>query len=198
MERYMKTCKLIIFLAFLLVSSNLSAQDLYQDKNLGVRFPEKIGDLKYQGREAYEKPGLGYSIRYQDDSLFKVDIYVYDKNIKNIGSGIDSKKIKDEFASILMIFPYMQKIGKYNKVKAVEKGQKKIGKTTFLWAQYEYKQAKGDGTFYLGSRLSDTFLVGKNNLFVKVRMTLKKEDSEKKKAIKYEFLRILGNLIGSS
>ena len=170
----------------------------YLDKQLGLRFPARMGEFKFQSRRTYGEPRLGYSIRYQDDSLFKVDIYVYDNNIKNIGSGIDSKKIRDEFVSVLSIFSYMQQLGKYKDVKVVEKGQKNLGKTKYLWAQYEYKQVIGDGTLFTGSRLSDTYLVGKSGLFLKVRMTLKKDDSEKKKAAKDEFLKILGDLLESS
>jgi len=170
----------------------------YLDKQLGLRFPARMGEFKFQSRITYEEPRLGYVVRYHDDSLFKVDIYVYDNNIKDIGSGIDSKKVRDEFVSALSNFSHMQKLGKYKDVKVVEKGQKNLGKTKCLWAQYEYKQVIGDGTLFTGSRLSDTYLVGKSGLFLKVRMTWKKDDSEKKKAAKDELLKILGDLLESS
>ena len=94
-----------------------------------------------------------------------------------------------------MVFSYMEKLGKYKDVKLIEKGEKKIGKTTFLWAQYTYKQAKGAGTVYPGSRLSDTYLVGKNNLFLKVRLTMNEKDAGKEKETKNKFLKDLAGLL---
>lgn len=71
---------------------------------LGGTFPEQIGKLTFQGRKDYQEPGLGYSMLYQDEHPFKVDVYVYDNNLPDIGEGTNSRRVIDEFASLIKVF----------------------------------------------------------------------------------------------
>ena len=194
----MNTIIKYIILSLLFTGATLKAKEGYFDKNLGLNFPAKLGSLEFIGQHTYESPSLGYSIRYQDNSLFKIDIYVYDKNLKNIGSGINSKVVKDEFLSTLNLFPTMEKMGHYKEIKVISKGEKKIDGVSFLWAQYKYKHTQTDQAIYTGQRVSDTYIISMNNFFIKVRLTLKKEDTEKKKSIKDDFLKALAQLLKKS
>ncbi|MCJ8331741.1 MAG: hypothetical protein HRT89_16480 [Lentisphaeria bacterium] len=190
----MQYFKLSIAFTVFLISSILFAEDGHHAKNVAIRFPAKLGDMTYKGVIKYAKPG-GFSVRYQDASQFRIDIYIYDGNKPNIGSGIDSKVLKNEFASVLLVFPYMEKLGHYKDVKIVDKGQKKVGETAFLWAQYSFEQINKGGGNYLGKKISDTYIVGRKNYFIKLRMTMKKEDAAKKKKVKDKFLKDLGYLL---
>src|SRR5262245_39882801 len=84
--------------------ASCSGQDSYKDTDLGVTFPAKFGTLEFISREKYPQPELGYSLRYDGTDLFKVDIYVYDKKLSDIGNGVESKRVKQEFESLIGVF----------------------------------------------------------------------------------------------
>ena len=181
-----------------MISLPLIGQEGFVDSTIGVHFPKDLGGIKYQERNTYDQPGLGYSIRYQDESLLKIDIYIYNKNLEEIGTGIESQTVKDEFEATLKIISYMEKQGAYKRVKVIDKRTIQIGQIEYYWARYEYQQAESEETHYLGDRISETYLTGVNNFFIKVRLTYKKIDNEKKKAIKDKFLIGLSDLLSSS
>lgn len=185
--------------AFLLVQVS-HAEEAYRDQSTGIVFPEKIGSLKFQERHEYKESGLGYKLRYQDERLFKVDIYIYDKTYQDIGSGIESEKVKAEFNEVLMVIRYMEKIGKYQDVKELKRTEKQYGHggVRFLWARYQYKQTPGKDVLYHGERVSDTFLTAKNGKFIKVRLTLNKEQLRERKKDIQEFMKQLANLFEAS
>lgn len=85
----------------------LSAEPFKDDK-IQVVFPAKIGKLELRGPQKYTDPGLGYSVRYQD-GLFKVDVYVYDLDLKDIGDGCESRRVVEEFKDVLRSFAYFEK-----------------------------------------------------------------------------------------
>lgn len=176
------------------------AKEAYRDQSIGIVFPEKLGSLTFQERHDYKEAGLGYSLRYHDERLFKVDIYVYDRTYQDIGSGIASERVKAEFNSVLMVLKYVEKMGKYQDVKELKRSKKVYGDNgvKFLWARYQYKQAPGKGVLYLGERISDTFLTSKKGKFVKVRITLKKVQLQEREEDIQEFMKQLANLFEGS
>ncbi len=187
-------------LSFLLMLTGVASSILnggYEDKNLGVAFPDQLGGLVFQERETFPHPGLGYKLRYQDTTLFKVDIYVYDNGIKNIGKSIESQKVKNEFNNTLAIFTYMSSLGEYTDLSVLDQGTREIGKMKYLWAQHEYKQSEGPETAYHGMRLSDSYLTAVNNFFVKVRLTIKKEDMNRSLRKKETFMQALSTILAS-
>ena len=125
-----------------------------------IEFPIEIAGLINYGCHDYQEPGLGYSIRYQNNTLVKVDIYVYDKNLKGIGNRSVSDLVQKEFSEVIQIFQTFKEMGKYKDLKEPIIKKVEIEDIPFLWAQVEYKQAPGEGVIYLGDRVSETYLTG--------------------------------------
>ncbi len=191
---------IFVFISFLIVQVS-HAKDAYKDKDLDIRFPETVASLRFLDKLDLKKPGLGYDVRYQDEALFiKVDIYVYDRTYEDIGSGISSERVKVEFNSILTVFPYFERMGYYKALKEVMRGQKHYrgSSVIFLWVRHQYRQILGKGVQYSGERISDTFLSAKGGKFLKVRMTLKKEQLEEREKDIEEFMKQLAKLIEGS
>ena len=69
-----------------------------------IEFPSEIAGLINYGCHDYQEPGLGYSIRYQNNTLVKVDIYVYDKNLKGIGNRSVSDLVQKEFSEVIQYY----------------------------------------------------------------------------------------------
>jgi hypothetical protein len=188
--------KLISALSIALLFSLSVIAEGVKDQNLNIEFPDKIGSLKFQSKHQYDEPGLGYSLRYQDDQLFKVDIYIYDKGRSDIGTGINTTPVKKEFEAVLQVFPLMEERGQYSDVTKIKKGitSTKNG-AQFRWARFKYKQTAAKNVSYTGWRISDTYLVAKSGQLVKVRLTLKEDDFTKRKAEITKFIDHLARIL---
>ena len=149
-----------------------------KDDSLNVIFPERIGSLNYQYKQQYDDPSSGYRLRYEDGQLFKVDIYIYDKGLSDIGTGINGTQVKKEFEELVQVFPLMEEMGKYKDVKQLEKGIFTDEDDTlgFLWSRCQYRQSPNENVSYVGLRISETYLTAICGQLVKVRLTLKHKD----------------------
>lgn len=172
---------LLNFLLLLLASALACGRDPLVDRELGVAFPESIASLTFEGKQQYNGPKLGYSLRYQNEDLVKADIYVYDKGYTDIKEGVSSKRVQEEFAEVINVFPDMERTGKYRGVKELAKQTKSYGeqRREYLWARYEYQQAPGEGVLYYGDRISEIYITAARGKFIKVRITVKKDDLNK-------------------
>lgn len=170
-----------------------------EDDALGVTFPERIGALDLQYRQAYEQPGLGYALRYEDAHLFKVDVYVYDLDLPDIGDGPDSERVEQEFESLLGNMAEMERLGKYEGVELVAQGRTSFpsGDLEFLWSRHRYRQLPGEDVAYLGPRISETYLSAKSGKFIKVRLTMKEEEYQDRLGEIDSFMRHVGGLLGA-
>lgn len=169
----------------------------FKDTDIHVTFPEKIGILVLRGQQQYPKKELGYSLRYSDGAFIKVDVYIYDNNLFNIGDGIDSQEVAEEFDRVLSVFPAMEKMGKYKNVKELDKGVISFlqGDRQFLWSRNQYSQLPGEETTYPDERISETYLTAKSGKFIKVRMTLiANKFKEKQKEMK-DFMEELSEVL---
>jgi hypothetical protein len=184
-------------LVLLTAAATALGRDAFVDRDWGVTFPETIASLTFEARQEYDDPKLGYSLRYRDEYFVKVDIYVYDKGYTNIGSGISSTSVRDEFAEVLNVLRIMEKMGKYKGVKEVAKLTKSYGqqKTQYLWARYEYQQNPGEGVSYLGKRTSDIYLTGARGKFLKVRITVTDDGLKKWENISDRFMEGVTRLL---
>ncbi len=154
-----------------------SARAVFVDHEIGIAFPKSIASLTFEGREQYDPPELGYSLRYQGPSLIKADIYVYDKGYRDIPEGAASEAVRAEFAEVIEAIALMEARGAYREVEQLGTQMKSYGQRTreYLWARYGYQQTPGAGVVYEGDRISDTYLSGVRGKFVKIRMTVRKD-----------------------
>jgi len=152
-------------------------QVVFFDDQLRIAFPDAIATLEFGGREQYDQPGLGYSMRYDGAHVVKADVYVYDKGYSDIAEGALSERVLEEFTEVTAVFSAMEARGMYRDVREVAMGKQSYGKPRreYLWVRYEYQQAPGEGVGYYGDRASDTFLTGVKGKFFKIRITACKE-----------------------
>jgi len=183
-----KKLKLVNLLFLLLL--NASHASTYFDEVLNFRFPPKLGSLKYESVHHYEQSGLGYSVRYQNNRLVKVDLYVYNKDKVNIGNGIN-KVVEEEFNEVIQVFGIFEDMGKYLEVEELEKGEINIEGVYLLRAKHRYKQAPGERVAYYGYRISETYLTGVDGIFLKIRFTYKESEIETWESESFEFLKDL-------
>lgn len=169
----------------------------FKDEALGVEFPGQIGKLTFYGRKEYQQPGLGYSSRYDDQKLFKVDIYVYDKDLSAITEGTNSELVTNEFICATNDISRMEEIGKYKDVKSLDHGTTAYSKGSlqFLWHRCQYRQS-GESVDYQGLRVSETYLSAKSGKFIKVRITVTEKEFTERKTEISNFMKDLAKILG--
>lgn len=196
----MRTRIMVLSVAIVMICIALAiAAEPVKDDVLGITFPDRIGKLTFREREVFQNPGLGYRLRYQDEYLFKVDVYVYDNNLPDIGNGVNSKRVTEEFASLINTFSIFEKMGKYKDVKNLGRGTNadSEGSLQFLWYRCQYRQSAGEGVAYLGFRVSDTYLSAKSGKFIKVRLTMKEQEFTERQAEMFGFMNHLSMILSS-
>ena len=157
------------------------------DMEAELIFPMKLSGMITLEPHFYDNPDLGYSLRYAKDEWSKVDIYVYNLGLPEIPNGPNSEAVKKESRSVSRIISSMQDDDRYTNVKKLGKTTTPMsGKTRFIKESYQYTQ---DGS----GRLSESYITGYNNHFIKIRFTYaEKRRSEAKKVAK----ELLEGLVG--
>lgn len=169
----------------------------FKDNQIQVVFPAKIGKLELRGPQKYKDPGLGYSVRYQDE-LFKIDVYVYDMDLKDIGDGCESRRVIAEFKDVLGVFAYFEKEGKYADVKFLKGGKTSFAdvKYQFFWARCQYRELPGSGSKTPGLRTSETYMTAKSGKFIKIRATMMADDFAARKEEIQQFVQQISAILG--
>ena len=160
------------------LSDNMNAQDAYHDNEIRLIFPIKISEFGFEGQQFYEGDGLGYSLRYSDENIVRIDIYVYDKAYSDLEEGINSQEVLTEFDEFYSMINYMQTQGDYINALELNSGEKtfKSKAIRFLWSQFQYEILPAENVQFFGEVISNIFLTTYNGKFVKVRLTLKKNE----------------------
>jgi flagellar biosynthesis/type III secretory pathway protein FliH len=115
-----------------------------------------------------------------------VDIYVYDLNLESIPDGITSKAVKDEFEAMANVIRAMEERGDYLHTRELADGTApKDGRVEFLWRKHELAQRPQAGKKNAVTRISESYLRGFHNKFIKVRATyLEERQAEGEKAVR--------------
>ena len=165
----------------------------FVDHKVGVSFPRTLASLEFVGRDVYEEPGAGYSLRYAHD-LLKVDIYVYDKNLLEIPNGCVGEPIDAELRSIESSIRHYERLGAYRDVEQLDAGEYLVEESelAFQWLRLRYRQQPGPGVAYAGLRFSEAFVRGFRDHFVKVRVTYPAESTT---TIRTNVMRELAELL---
>lgn len=161
----------------------------YADDKVGISFPRKLGGLTYVDRYVYPERGFGYSLRYDNaDSIeaasdfMKIDAYVYDAGFAIIQEGHDDPAMIEAIAQAEAGIRYYEQQGNYHNVKKLAEGvyPKKLDEDAigFRFSQFEFSQPVTPGEGPLIERVSETYIRGFNNHFIKLRVTYPKSASE--------------------
>lgn len=157
---------------------SLYSKPAFYDEQINIAFSESIGQLELRGKKIFSDPGLGYSVRYEDrKNSAKLDIYIYDDNLSNIASGVQSKQVQYEFIRAIQVIEYFAAMRIYRKLSEIYRGKRIFCGVEFLSAVHQYEKAQNQG--YMETKLSETFITGYKDKFIKVRFTYKKNDKEK-------------------
>ena len=137
----------------------------YSDAQLKLHFPGP--EFKLSWKQCYvPKQALGYSLRYKL-SNGKLDLYVYNKNIKDIPDGV-STLVQNELKEVEMLVQNMQKKGLYQNVRKPSEtnlGQLKTTGIHYVWNSFAYDYGE------LKYQQSITLVFGAFGQFFKLRYT---------------------------
>lgn len=160
----------------------LAANESFSDEKLFLTFPAALGHLKFGGYESFEEPGMGYSVRYSNSDNMKVDIYVYDKGLLSITDGTTDPVVAKELASSNSTIRFFEEQGKYLDVQKLGEGvypdESESDAVKYLFSRFQYRQTVRPGVTFAGQRISETYIRGFRDHFVKVRVSYP-ESSEK-------------------
>jgi hypothetical protein len=158
-------------------------KESFTDEKLLLTFPSTLGHLKFAGYEAFDDPGMGYSIRYNSTENMKVDLYVYDKGLLSVPEGHTDPVIAKELAGSDSTIRHYEKQGAYLSVKELGRGvypeKPDPSDVTFLFSRYQYHQAARRGVTFTGERISETFIRGFRDHFVKIRVSYPEASAER-------------------
>jgi hypothetical protein len=92
--------KLLAVVGVLLLTAPALAQDKgpYKEPATGLLFPTKMGNWVRVVTREYGA-GLGVSVGYNSEAGGVATIYVYDANLKSIGTGV-SKEVKEHLEQL--------------------------------------------------------------------------------------------------
>jgi hypothetical protein len=155
-----------------------------------IDFPEVKG-LTRGKVKTYPQAELGYSLSY-DAPGFVVTVYVYDRGIKKIPDGAKSDEAKDEMKRLAEELDLVVKQGIYKSVKEVGKEETVPfgkGKDAPSALRRRFEIERKDGV-----KLSEGYITGYKNHFVKIRITHDPDDKEAPKKIE-ALLEAIGGAI---
>lgn len=171
----------------------------FTDEKLLLSFPATLGELTFAGYDAFDEPGMGYSIRYNTPDHMKVDIYVYDKGLLSIPDGHTDRAISKELAGSDSTIRFYEQQGTYLDVKELGRGvypeTPDQSGVSFLSSRYQYRQAARRGVTFTGERISETFIRGFRDHFVKIRVSYPAASAERSVAAREILLKHLSQTI---
>jgi hypothetical protein len=195
---------LSLFLIFSLCTPTLAqerktAADI--EPMTGISFPRVLGSLKRMGMKKYTPPELGISYRYASQPLPIADIFIYDKNQKYLGTGLN-QAVRTHFEEVKNEIFLMEKSGYYRAVKKVSEGEtvlaNNVPKLPALTAVFTYSQPPGKGVAYTGVRTSHIFLTAYKGQLLKIQFTYPKNQENRGKEALRQFLADFGKALNNN
>jgi hypothetical protein len=159
--------------------------------------PRDFPPLNFPDVEGYDKGevheyggGAGKSIPYNSKDGVVVTIYIYNRGLTKIPNGV-SDDVRKDMKGAKAAIKEAEKQGLYTK--ATELGKEEevtLGKNgpKALRASFEIAAAKGDS-------LSDIYITGYQNYFIKIRCTRPKNTAEKTKPSMERLVSKLGDIL---
>jgi hypothetical protein len=157
----------------------------HRDEKTGLAFPKTLAAFSYAGTHDYGEPGLGFSVRYKREGVATANIYIYTKDIADIPGGPTNAVVETESQNLRTELEIMRQRGVYRGLEQTGSGIKNAsGRIAFRWGRYRFTT---DGH----AVISETFLTGYANRFIKVRLTYKTEDAIAGRAAAAAFIEAL-------
>lgn len=142
----------------------------YHHAPTGIIFPDQLGSLpKHTQISDYEatKPGLGVSVAYNGPGI-TVTIYLYTLGLDTVSTDLDSPLLNNHFKDTARDVHRAGELGYYEKVRSLPEDRitwsSRPDATRSLRARFSYNQRGVE-------RLSNLYLLGFKNHFLKIRYT---------------------------
>ena len=138
-------------------------------KEIGLEVPADIAGFEAGKRFDYEGD-LGYSVGFKKPKVI-VTIYVYDKGLEGIGTGVDAPLVKEELENAGRDIKTLEAGGKIRGVTNVELTEDELKEYTskFLMSAWGFEVPSGPARSF-------AFIRGQNGKFLKIRATLFNDD----------------------
>lgn len=165
-----------------------------------IDFPESLAALEFIDRTTYDSPELGYSVRYEGLGGLKVDVYVYDLGLADLGSGQVGPAVRKHFQMVIGDVFNMEQRGRYRDVRLLREEEQTLatagGSLPLLHATFRYAEVRrSDDREILRPVESHLLLLTYRDHFLKVRCTYAAADSDYGVAKLDRFLQALGHLL---
>lgn len=153
-------------------------------------FPEKIAALSKIHTKNFEQdyPGIGYAVSYRGENDTHIDIYLYDLQLLQVPSNMNSQVAIDVFKGILKDLAKMEENGTYQNYKYTDGQLIDLGGHATWFSNLEYT-SEGSQKY---SYLLFTELKGK---FLKVRATTLYRVDNSHKTILDDLTKLIANEI---
>ena len=174
----------------------------YSDEKTSLQFPLTLGGLTFVEHHGYPEPSMGFSVRYDDAETMKADIYVYDGGQSTIPSGHNNVLIQQELANAESGIRFYEQKGAYLDVTKLGEGTYPEDADTktiaFVSSRFQYRQSEQFGVTFTGVRVSETYLRGFKDHFIKVRVTYPETEKDSSVQIRDDLLRQLTTVMQSA
>jgi hypothetical protein len=134
-------------------------------KEVNVALPRTVADIVFKSKMEFDQKELGYSVSYQS-KMCNFTLFVYDLGQKDIPNGKDNKPVQGQLERSINDLKTLEKSGTFQNVQSM-KGELPLPKSardTFAMAGFTFDiEGKGCKSYIL--------LVGRDNHFIKVRLT---------------------------
>jgi hypothetical protein len=176
---------LVLVALVVLVGPVRAADDLPGPK---IDWPEVKG-LERQKPNLFKDKALGYSVAYLGDGTV-ITVFVYDLGRDKIPDGPNSDVVKAEMYESLLALESNKASGRYKSIQPIDEkvipfGSSK-GAPEVRRKRYEVEIAKE------GAALTELYVTGYKNHFIKIRATYPAENKEKTQKVLDDLLDALG------
>jgi hypothetical protein len=155
----------------------------------GLAFPARAGDWRRHESTEYPDPALGMSVRYRLGKWMRADVYIYNGGHREVPEGIDSDLIKDHLEQIIGDVFAIKEQGGYDDVKELKRETLRLGEGEGApRVRRVTLELVTDGQ----KLLSEAYLTGFRNHFLKIRVTYPTELREAAEKAMPELLAELG------
>ena len=160
----------------------------YLDKQTGIKFPAKIGNLKFDSAKDFGDPKLGVGIRYRSPDALQIDAIIYNLGLKTIPADPADPTVKQQADQALGDIEAAAERGLYKDLKVISREVVPLSKAKGAPQAHKLSLAF---TLSEKPRESCLYLLVYKDHFVKIRATwfpATKEASEKDVAGMVEWL----------
>ncbi|MBN1295129.1 hypothetical protein JXA80_00015 [bacterium] len=189
---------MVVFLSGIFVMAK-SGSYAYRDTQTGLLFPDRLDERVFVSVDTYELPSAGYRLLYTDadpSREWKANIYVYQGGVDTIPDGHQDRTVKDEMIMVIDSIRKAESLDMYRNV-SLEDAAVFPDQGTIRFLRQGLTMEFPAGPVPAARYVSELFLVGYCQRFVKVRITYRQSEFSAETARIEPFMRSLIDVLVS-